>query len=214
MGRLPDPLPRYTAGTGMQRTTQKTRIRLSEGPDEKSLIERARGADRDAFDQLVRLHYSRVHALAFRLLGNPEDAEDLAQECFVRAHRGLGVFRGEASFASWLRQIVVHLARDRYRRQGRRPDSQPLTEAIGLASAGGPAQEASQRELSRLLSEAVSRLPEPLRIALVLRTLEGLSYEEISKACGVTPATVRTQVMKARRALLRTLGPHMERRES
>jgi len=214
MGRLPLPLPRYTPGMGMQRTTPQARIRLSDGPDEKRLIELAARGGHEAFDELVRLHYSRVHALAFRLLGNPEDAEDLAQECFVRAQRGLAVFRGEASFASWLRRITVHLARDRYRRQGRRPDSQPLTEAIGLATSSGPAQEASQRELSRLLTEAVSRLPETLRIALVLRTLEGLSYEEIAHACGITPATVRTQVMKARRALLRTLGPYLERRES
>jgi len=201
----------------MKRTTPRTRIRLSEGPDERSLIELAIGGDREAFDQLVRAHYPRVQTTAFRLLGNLEDAEDLAQECFVRAHRGLATFRAEVSLSSWLRRIVVHLARDRYRRQGRRPDNQPLTEALGLGAAPGPGQpdqEASRRELSLLLAEAVSRLPDHLRVALVLRTREGLAYSEIAAACGVTPATARTQVSNARRALMRTLSPYMERRES
>jgi RNA polymerase sigma-70 factor (ECF subfamily) len=198
----------------MKRTTPRTRIRLSEVPDEQSLIELAIRGDREAFDQLVRAHYARVVATAFRLLGNPEDAEDLAQECFVRAHRGLASFRAEASFSSWLRRIIVHLARDRYRHQGRRPESLPLTEALGLAKADQPDQEVSRRELALLLAEAVSRLPDHLRVALVLRTREGLSYSEIAAACGVTPATARTQVMKARRALLRTLSPYMEWRES
>jgi len=203
----------------MKRTTRRTRIRpRNVATDEKRLIERARRGDRQAFDQLVREHYPRVHATAFRLLGNHEDAEDLAQECFVRAHRGLESYRGEAGLSAWLRRIVVHLARDRYRRRGRRPDMQSLSDVLGPVadrrSTREPVHELKQHELSLLVAEAVGRLPDHLRIALVLRTREGLSYDEIAESSGVTPATARTQVMKARRALLRTLEPYLERKES
>jgi len=204
---------------GMKRTTRRTRIRLKDlATDEKRLIERAIRGEGQAFDQLVRDHYGRVHATAFRLLGNHEDAEDLAQECFVRAHKGLESYRGDAGFSSWLRRILVHLARDRYRQRGRRPDTQSLSETLGPVvdrrSTHEPVHELKQRELSLLLAEAVGRLPDHLRVALVLRTREGLSYAEIADSSGVTPATARTQVMKARRALMRSLEPYLECRGS
>jgi RNA polymerase sigma-70 factor (ECF subfamily) len=181
--------------------------------DESALIARAAAGERAAHDALVRAHYARVHRTAFHLLGNHEDAEDVAQECFVKAFQGLAWFRGDASFAAWLRRILVHLVRDRYRRAGRRPGAEPLQgdESLGAAAAapGGPEHEVGRRELQRLLDEALRRLPESLRVALVLRTRDDLSYAEISEAAGVTPATARTQVMRARRALLAHLGPYL-----
>src|SRR6185503_9089392 len=101
--------------------------RLERRPIEREGIERALGGERAAQEELLRAHYARVHATAFRLLGNPEDAEDLAQECFVRAFRSLSFYRGEGSFSGWLRRIVVHLVHDRFRAEARRLDSTPLT---------------------------------------------------------------------------------------
>ncbi|NOT29568.1 MAG: sigma-70 family RNA polymerase sigma factor, partial [Planctomycetes bacterium] len=94
-------------------------------PDEaeRRRIERARAGERDAQEELLRVHYARVHATAFRLLGNHEDAEDLAQECFVRAFRSLAFYRGEGSFAGWLRRILVHLVQDRFRARAQRPEA-------------------------------------------------------------------------------------------
>ncbi len=180
---------------------------------ENLLVERASEGDLSAYDELVRSHYRRVHAAAFHLVGNHEDAEDLAQECFLRAHRSLRWFRGEGAFSGWLRRILVHLARDRFRRAARRPDGASLASLPEPGSERGPSHEAGQRELSLLVAEAVRRLPDRLRIALVLRTHEGLPYSEISAATGVTPATARTHVMKARRALLRALAPYVARGE-
>ncbi len=171
--------------------------------DEHGLVVRAIAGDRAAFDLLVRAHYPRIHATAFHLLGNHEDAEDVAQDCFVRAHGALKWFRRDGSFAAWLRRIVVHLVRDRYRRVGRRPAFESGVPDRPARAAHEPEREVGQRELARLLTEAVTRLPENLRIALLLRTRDELTYDEISQATGVTPATARTQVMKARRALLR-----------
>jgi len=196
----------------MKRTNQETWDGMGR-TEESDLVERAGAGDAAAYDDLVRLHYARVHATAFHLVGNPEDAEDVTQECFVKAHQGLAWYRGDGAFAGWLRRILVHLVRDRFRRRARRPLDEPLPgEIIGevIGERAGPEQTLGDRELALLVAEAIERLPEALRIAFVLRTREGLTYDEISGAAGVTPATARTQVMKARRALARRLGKHFD----
>jgi len=178
-----------------------------EGP-----IDAARSGDREAQEELLRRHFARVHATAFRLVGNPEDAEDLAQECFVRAFRSLHHYRGQGSFAGWLRRILVHLAQDRFRRQGKRPE----VELLELDHAGGrePHAELEDRELGRVLADSLQALAASLRTALLLRTREGLEYEEIAELTGVTAETVRTRVMKARKILNRLLRPYLSAREA
>ena len=179
-------------------------------------IARARAGERAAQEELLRAHYARVHTTAFRLLGNPEDAEDLAQECFVRAFRSLGFYRGEGSFAGWLRRILVHLVQDRYRALGQRPEPVllPLELAAGLGCAREPHGVLEGRELVRVLADSLAALAAPLRVALLLRTREGLEYEEIADLTGVTPATARTRVMKARKVLQRVLAPYLGAREA
>jgi RNA polymerase sigma-70 factor (ECF subfamily) len=182
---------------------------MREAREEASRLERARRGDRDAFDALVRMHCARVYALLFRVIGNHEDAEDLAQETFVRAFRSLAHYRGDAAFSTWLFRIALHLARDHHRRRG------TGARVVGLddvpAPAAAPEVDATRRELARGLSLALDKLPHALRAALVLRLFEGLEYEEIARATGVRPGTARTQVMKARRLLLRLLAPFLER---
>lgn len=180
-------------------------------PDSTDLIERAREGERAAFDALVGAHYGRIYATAFHLLGNHEDAEDLAQECFVRAHGSLGWFRGEGSFEGWLRTIVVHLALDRRRSQGRRPVSEAESVLEGVSGTRDPEREAGRRELKHVLGAALARLPDRLRVPLVLRVLDGLDYDEVARTTGVTAATARNHVMLARRSLLRFLAPYFER---
>jgi RNA polymerase sigma-70 factor (ECF subfamily) len=175
--------------------------------DEAVRVAAARGGDRAAQEALLRAHYRGIHALAFRLVGNPEDAEDLAQECFVRAFRSLELYRGAGSFAGWLRRIVVHLAQDRYRSQGQRARSVSLPEE--LAGGREPHRVLESRELRVRLADALESLGAPLRVALLLRTREGLEYEAIAELTGVTAETVRTRVMKARKVLLRLLAPYL-----
>src|SRR6185503_921674 len=181
--------------------------RLERRPIEREGIERALGGERAAQEELLRAHYARIHATAFRLLGNPEDAEDLAQECFVRAFRSLAFYRGEGSFAGWLRRIVVHLAQDHYRAHGKQPEPSPLP--LELVGGREPHGLVEDRELRRVLADALRSLGPPLRIALLLRTREGLEYGEIGTMTGVTPETARTRVMKARKVLLRLLAPYL-----
>ncbi|MFT5049226.1 MAG: RNA polymerase sigma-70 factor (ECF subfamily) [Chlamydiales bacterium] len=178
-------------------------------------VKQAQAGDRTAFDRLVQRHFPRIYSIGFRLVGNHEDAEDLAQECFVRAWRSLSFFRTDRRFSAWLVRIALHLSHDHHRRRGRRAESVPLGELSELAepedrSAAGPAQTSSRRELQRDLARAIEALPATLRVALVLRVLEGLSYDEIAEATGRRPGTVRTQVMKARRWLVRMLGADLE----
>ncbi len=178
--------------------------------EDRALWRRAVAGDRAAVDELVRESYPSLYRTAFRLLGNPEDAEDLAQEALVRACRSLHLHRGESSLLVWMRRIVVHLAHDRFRRAGRRPEDLGLPAEFLAGTTREPSERLQSRELVRALARAVQELPSTLRIALVLRTLEGLEYDEIAAATGVTPATARTQVMKARRSLQRVLAPHLD----
>ena len=180
--------------------------------DERALVERAKAGDAEAFDGLVRAHFARVYAVAHRLVGNHEDAEDLAQEAFVKAHRGLAWFRGDAGFSSWLYRIVVHLARDRFRHAGRRPLEGRLV--ADVEGGVGPEDQLDRRELQRAVADGIARLPERLRTPLVLRALEGLDYEDVATATGVKPETARTQVMRARQALARLLAPLLRGRQS
>ena len=189
-------------------TARMGRLRGGDGPtaSDARLLEQARGGDRGAFDELVRRHFAEVYGLLHRLVGNHEDAEDLAQETFVRAYRSLGLYRGEGVFAAWLGRIAVHLARDHHRSRSRQVRTLAL-ELVEAEPAARRSGELSQRELVRRVGEAVAALPPGLRAALVLRVLEGRDYEDVARSTGLKPGTVRTQVMKARRHLLRSLRP-------
>jgi RNA polymerase sigma-70 factor (ECF subfamily) len=199
--------------------------RMPDALDEAALVERARAGDREAFDALARVHLPRIYSVLFRLLGTHEDAEDLAQECFVRAHRSLRFYRGEGAFIGWLVRIAVHLARDHARSGSRGLPFAPRggsgagtggVQGLEALAARGPApwQELSRRELVQRLARSIDTLPEPLRIALVLRVLEGMEYEEVAQVTGLRPATVRTKVMKARKLLARLMGPFVDRKTS
>lgn len=179
---------------------------------ERGWIKAAQGGDREAFDGLLRSYYGGVYGTLFRLVGNPEDAEDLAQETFVKAWAALKFYRGEAPFRAWVMRIAVHLAHDHFRSRGRG------AAVVGLESIsvepkdqrGGPREVARHREAQRLVAEALEGLPAHLRVALVLRVMEGRGYDEVAEATGVRPGTVRTQVMRARKMLERMLRPLLE----
>jgi len=180
------------------------------------LVRRARAGDRAAFEELVRGELRGVYALLFRLAGNHEDAEDLAQECFVRAWTALPTLRADQSLTAWLRRIALHLARDHHRARSRRGRLEEFDEEHSSGGADrrerAPGDELSSRETVVRLRDALERLPERLRAPLFLRVMEGLDYGAVADATGVRPATARTQVMEARQMLLRWLRPWFEGR--
>jgi RNA polymerase sigma-70 factor (ECF subfamily) len=154
----------------------------------------------------VELHFTRVYSLLYRTTGNHEDAEDLAQETFVRAWAALARFREESSFATWIARIALHLSTDHARARALRRGA-PLGEHEPAdAALPAPGSRTAESELAAALARALEGLPPRLRLVLVLRVLEGREYGEVAELAGVRPATARTQVMQARALLARALA--------
>lgn len=178
------------------------------------LIERFNGGDNAAFDEIVTRHRGRMYVVALGLLRNRADAEEIAQDTFIRAHRGLARFRGDSSLVSWLHRITLNLARNRYwyyfRR--RRQASLPLDSAFSDAStatladliadeAPGPVHTVVAEEFSAIVSACIARLPVNQRDVLTMRSVHHQSYHQMSVTLGVRPGTVKSRVARARNLL-------------
>jgi RNA polymerase sigma-70 factor, ECF subfamily len=193
--------------------TLRSKATMRDEQEARLLIRAAKGGDRAAFDRIVRAYFPRIYAALFRLVGNHEDAEDLSQEVFVRAYSSLSSFREEAPLGAWLMRIAVFLSRDHHRRSGRGVVVLGLEDVAHEPASQGmePAREMSRRELLQGIGESIDRLPHHLRAPLVLRVIEGLDYEEVARATGMRVGTARTQVMKARKMLVRLMAPWIGR---
>jgi len=165
--------------------------------DERTLIARSRAGDLEAYDHVVGIYQDRVYQVAYRITGNREDAWDAAQEALLRAYQGLRSFRGDAGFGTWLYRIAVNAALDIVRRRPPRADDlDPL-----WAAADDPAAEAARRDVQRRIHQAIAALPPGQRAAIVLRDIQGLSYEEIARIQQVPLGTVRSRLARARETL-------------
>jgi RNA polymerase sigma-70 factor (ECF subfamily) len=151
----------------------------------------------DAFAELVRRHQDFVYGAALRVTRDPVLAEDLAQEAFVRAHRGISEFRGDAQVRSWLYRIATNLALNAVQRRREYPTDVLPEQPVHA----GPDRAVELGELRRELREAIEALPEDLRTPLVLREYRELSYQEIADQTGLPLNTVRTRILRGRRAL-------------
>ena len=167
--------------------------------DDAAWLARLRAGDVAAFEELVIAYQHRVYGVALRMLGNRAEAEEIAQEVFLRAHRTLAEFRGDAKLSTWLYAIASRLCLTRLaggKRRLRRADGIDLEQMADTREQPGTEIERSERETA--LSRAIAELREDRRIVVVLRDLEGLSYEEISTALGVELGTVRSRLHRAR----------------
>ena len=180
---------------------------------DRELVARAGAGDQEAFEQLVRDNQNRVYSLAVRLVGDREEAADLAQEAFLKAWQGLAAFQGESSFATGIYRLTTNVCIDYLRRKKRRQEVEP---AVSLddedsgwaepADAGqDPQRKLEEAERSRALSRGLERLPEHQRQVLVMRELSGLSYQEIGAATGLDLGTVKSRIARARLALRKIL---------
>ena len=178
----------------------------------EDLVERAKAGDRPAFGQLVEVYQDKIYGYVSRMLGDPDEAEDVAQETFVRAYRSLPHFRGAASFHTWLYRIASNLAIDVARRNRRQSTGnfsldEPLESEEGdyereiADESGSPEQLAAQREMQELVRQAVAELPEKLRAVVVLYELQGESYEDIAEILGCPLGTVKSRLFNARSQL-------------
>lgn len=191
--------------------------------DESALIERCLSGDETAFDQIVERFQDMVFNLSLRLLGRWDEAHDLSQEVFLQVYRKLGTFRREASLRTWIYRIVVNRAKNRQRwwrrREGEmtavsledaeRQGSMEITSAVGLGDEASPDRVLQQKELSRMLQEAIATLPFDQRTILLLKEIEGLAYDEIARTLDLPLGTVKSRLARARRALRDRLEPEV-----
>jgi RNA polymerase sigma-70 factor (ECF subfamily) len=175
------------------------------------LVERARAGGESAFEALVRRHDRRVLALASRLTGRLEDAQEVAQESFSRLYKNLNLFRNDDEVGPWLRAVAVNLCRDLARRKARSPVVLNEESISRAAAESNPEGAASDRERESILRTALRSLTERERTAVVLRELEGLNTLEVAEIMGVAAATVRVQIMQARLKLRKLLAKQLGR---
>lgn len=176
---------------------------------EQELVRAAAGGDTEAFERLVETYENKIYTLALRMSGSPDDAGDIAQEAFLAAWRGLPAFRGEAGFATWLYRLASNAAIDYLRRQRKQRGELSLDdEELGLdaVDAGpGPQDAAEGEEVRSAVAAGLRALSEGHRQVLVLRELQGLSYEEIAAVLAVDLGTVKSRISRARSALRKIL---------
>jgi RNA polymerase sigma-70 factor (ECF subfamily) len=181
-------------------------------PDEldRATLERCRAKDPAAFRELVRRYERPVFVLLSRLVGPGSQVEDLAQEVFWRAFRGLSRFDvgGRATFSTWILTIATRVALDARKR--RRLDAIPLEETTHAVAAGGPETERRRDEVGRAIARAMRELPSEQRDAFVLVELHGMSLEEAGRAVGIGAATVKTRLFRARERLKLLLSDLLE----
>jgi len=182
------------------------------------LVRRVQKGERGAFDLLVLRYQHKVVKLVARLLRDPAEAEDVAQEAFVKAYRALGSFRGDSAFYTWLYRIAVNTARNTMASRQRRPldyeadlsESEQSVVESRMRHGDTPEAVALSDEIHRTVNGAIEALPEDLRTAIVLREVEGLSYEEIAEAMDCPVGTVRSRIFRAREAIDRSLKPLLD----
>ncbi len=166
--------------------------------DDPDLLARLRAGDAQAFEELVIAHQHRIFGVALRMLGSRAEAEEIAQEVFVRAHRALAEFRGEAKLSTWLYAIASRLCLNRLGASDRRLRREGEETLLRLPADADPAALVERREVEAALHWAIETLPEERRIVVILRDLEGLSYEEIAQTLGLELGTVRSRLHRAR----------------
>src|SRR5262245_20025131 len=181
---------------------------------EAALIQRCASGDELAFAELVAEHQRMVVQLAINLLGDREEAMDLSQEVFLRVFRTIHRFRGQSSLRTWIYRIAVNQARNRHRFWRRRHRADQVSLDAHVAAHGeflcrgdaGPDRVLAQKELALRLHRALAGLPFDQRTVVVLREIDGLSYEEMAFSLGVAVGTVKSRLTRARQALRLTLG--------
>lgn len=171
--------------------------------DEAELIGAAQAGDRGAFDELVRRTFVDTFTLARRLTGNEEDARDVVQESYLRAWRGIGKFRGEAAFSTWLYRITANTAAThvRKRRRQRAEPIEPWLEPVEERFESQPAAMAESADALERISSALDQLPAKLRSVVVLKDVYGMSHEAIADELGITVAAAKVRLHRARRKL-------------
>ena len=185
---------------------------------DQELVVRVQKGDKSAFDLLVRKYQHRIAKLVARFVSDRSEVEDVTQEAFIKAYRAIRGFRGDSAFYTWLYRIAINTAKNYLVSQGRRPpmshveaEEAELTDAgVSLRETLTPERHMLVNEIAQTVEKAMASLPEDLRTAIVLREIDGLSYEEIAAVMECPIGTVRSRIFRAREAIDEQLRPLME----
>ena len=188
---------------------------MSNQSSDKKLVKRVQKGDKGAFDLLVLKYQHKIVNLVMRYVRDPELALDITQEAFIKAYRALPRFRGDSAFYTWMYRIAVNTAKNHLAAQRRRPmdveldlqDPEQYDLHSKLKETDTPEGVTLSNELKETVERAISALPEDLRTAIILRELEGMSYEEIAQTMECPVGTVRSRIFRARDAIAKKVGP-------
>jgi RNA polymerase sigma-70 factor (ECF subfamily) len=191
---------------------------MTQDENDQQLVQRVQAGDQSAFNLLVLKYQHRVLKLIGRFVSDQSEAQDVAQEAFLKAYRALGSFRGESAFYTWLYRIAINTAKNALVAQRRRPvdfdldaqDPEQFERQAKLMESDTPEGVLLTEEIRQVVEKAMEQLPEDLRTAIVLRELEGLSYEEIAEAMDCPVGTVRSRIFRAREAIDKKLKPLLD----
>ncbi|MGG5144309.1 RNA polymerase sigma factor RpoE [Alcaligenes ammonioxydans] len=196
---------------------------MSERDTDAELVARVQRGDKRAFDLLVLKYQRKIMRLLSRMVRDPSEIEDVAQETFIKAYRALPQFRGESAFYTWLYRIAINTARNWQASAARRPNTLQNVETEegetfdridNLSDIGTPESMMVSRQIAETVNTAIQALPEELRTAIVLREIEGMSYEDIAQTMDCPIGTVRSRIFRARDAIAAQLRPILDGEDS
>lgn len=201
-----------------QRKAEVECARMSEAQVDQLLVEQVQKGDKHAFDLLISKYQHRIVSLVTRYVNDHAEALDVAQEAFIKAYRAIGNFRGESAFYTWLYRIAINTAKNWLVAQKRRPpasdidavDAEQYDMDSRLKDKGTPENELLREEIRQTVYGTIAELPEDLRTAIVLREMDGMSYEEIATTMECPIGTVRSRIFRAREAIDEKLRPLIE----
>jgi len=197
-------------------------LRAKEAQEDRALVERVQAGDKEAFRQLVERHQRRAFSIAMSLVRDENDARELVQDAFLRVYKNIGSFQGQSSFFTWLYRIITNLSIDLIRKPGRQvaeldenrvgtTDSESSGDAskdfpfLSRIDGADPADVVRRGEIALRLREALAALPDYHRGVILMREIEGLSYEEMAQAMGVSKGTIMSRLFHARQKLQKAL---------
>lgn len=182
--------------------------------DENKLIERATSGDPAAFNRLMEMHEKRMYAVALRMFGNREDAQDSLQEAMLRVYRSIGGFKGQSSFGTWVYRITMNTCLDEIRRK-KNKQSASLDNMLDQGWAptdegASPEKRVMQQEMRKSIAQSIQELPEDMRSAIIMRDVHGYSYEEIADTLNVNVGTIKSRISRGREKLREKLSNFSE----
>lgn len=189
---------------------------MSDREIDQQLVERVQNGDKHAFDLLVAKYQRKLIRLLSQFVRDPAEVEDVAQEAFIKAYRALHAFRGDSAFYTWLYRIGINTAKNYLVSQGRKAstlqgidteDAEGFEVSSLLREMDTPESELMSKQIAQTVNQTLEQLPEELRTAIVLREIEGLSYDEIAKIMECPIGTVRSRIFRAREAISEELRP-------